>query len=140
MFNLSDKSWGIMWRNRRIVLGLLMLVSSVWSSTGFLTDAQQNHRTDALCVWDKRSDEGSDKAQKIMYNQQSRQREAMRYQIIASEACEPLARRIEEVRGLAMWIDFDRYPIIGWNTLTIRNFAGISRPIYLSSNHLGEIS
>lgn len=96
MFNLSDKSWGIMWRNRSIVLGLLMLVSSVWSSTGFLTDAQQSHRTDALCVWDKRSDEGSDKAQKIMYNQQSRQREAMRYQIIASEACEPLARRIEE--------------------------------------------
>ena len=91
-------------RNRSLVLGLLMLVSSVWSSTGFLTDAQQNqnlqpHRPDALCVWDKGGDEGNDKAQKIMYNQQSRQREAMRYQIIASEACEPLARRIEEVCG-----------------------------------------
>lgn len=48
------------------------------------------------------ANDGIDRAQKIMYNQQSRKREAMRYQIIAAEANEPLARRIEEVR----WIIF----------------------------------
>ena len=41
---------------------------------------------------------GSERARQIMYNQQSRKREMMTYQIIAAEACEPLARRIEEVR------------------------------------------
>jgi hypothetical protein len=85
------------------MLGLLMFVSLACFSNGFLTDAQQSknlqqHRSNTLCVWEKKSDDGNDKAQKIMYNQHSRQREAMRYQIIASEACEPLARRIEEVR------------------------------------------
>jgi len=91
-------------RSWNLVLGLLMLVCSVWCSTGFLTDAQQSQNLqrygqDSLCVSRPGGDEGSDRAQKIMYNQQSRQREAIRYQIIASEACEPLARRIEEVRG-----------------------------------------
>jgi phosphoribosylpyrophosphate synthetase len=33
-----------------------------------------------------------------MYNQQSRKREAIRYQIIAAEECEPLAKRMEEAR------------------------------------------
>ena len=33
----------------------------------------------------------------MMHSQRLRTRKATRYQIIASEACEPLARRIEEV-------------------------------------------
>ena len=41
--------------------------------------------------------ENNERAQRIMFNQQSRKREAMKYQIIAAEACEPLARRIEAV-------------------------------------------
>lgn len=35
-------------------------------------------------------------ARRIMYNQQSRKRECIHYQIIAAEACEQLARRMEE--------------------------------------------
>jgi hypothetical protein len=35
-------------------------------------------------------------ARRIMWNQHSRKRQAMQYQIIAAEPCEPLARRIEE--------------------------------------------
>ena len=43
------------------------------------------------------SENGNDRAQRIMYNQQAKKREDMRYKIIAAEACEPLARRMEEV-------------------------------------------
>jgi hypothetical protein len=43
------------------------------------------------------SDRGRpDIAQRIMYNQQARQRESIRYQIIAAEACESLALRMAE--------------------------------------------
>lgn len=62
-------------------------------SDGFL-QPHQNQRQET-CRWEK-NENGQDKAQKIMYNQQSRQREAMRYQIIAAEAVEPLAQRMEE--------------------------------------------
>jgi hypothetical protein len=41
-------------------------------------------------------DDSYDRAQRIMYNQQARKREAIRYQIIAAEACEPLARRMSQ--------------------------------------------
>jgi hypothetical protein len=40
------------------------------------------------------NDNDADLAQRIMYNQQARQRESIRYQIIAAEACEPLAMRM----------------------------------------------
>jgi hypothetical protein len=111
-----------MWRHRSLVSVLLMLVSSALSSNGFLTDTQQNqnhqhHRQETICVWDKRDGEGHDKAKKIMYNQQSKQREAMRYQIIASEACEPLARRMEEVR-VTCWIGRSRSHLGDRATLT----------------------
>ena len=36
------------------------------------------------------------RAQRSMYNQLNRQRESVRYQIIAAECCEPLARRMAE--------------------------------------------
>ncbi|KAG7337275.1 ribose-phosphate pyrophosphokinase [Nitzschia inconspicua] len=45
---------------------------------------------------DHNDDRGNDRAQRIMYNQQARQRESMRYQIIAAEACEPLAKRMAQ--------------------------------------------
>jgi hypothetical protein len=42
-------------------------------------------------------DESSyDLAQRIMYNQQARKREEIRYQIIASEACESMAKRMSQ--------------------------------------------
>jgi ribose-phosphate pyrophosphokinase len=45
---------------------------------------------------ERSKDDGSAIARKIMYNQQSRQRESVKYQIIAAEATAPLARRIED--------------------------------------------
>lgn len=77
----------------RRLLPWLMIISSAMSD-GFL-QPHQNQRQET-CRWEK-NENGQDKAQKIMYNQQSRQREAMRYQIIAAEAVEPLAQRMEEV-------------------------------------------
>ncbi len=81
--------------NGVIFLNLLLLVSSACSD-GFVQNQQNQQRKETICRWEKK-DNGQERAQKIMYNQQSRQREAMRYQIIAAEACEPLARRMEEV-------------------------------------------
>jgi len=42
------------------------------------------------------SEDSYDRAQRIMYNQQARKREAIRYQIIAAKACEPLAQRMAQ--------------------------------------------
>lgn len=42
------------------------------------------------------SSSSNDTAQRIMYNQQARKREAIRYQIIAAQACEPLAQRMAQ--------------------------------------------
>mmetsp|Transcript_9209 Transcript_9209/g.22599 ORF Transcript_9209/g.22599 Transcript_9209/m.22599 type:complete len:412 (-) Transcript_9209:1186-2421(-) len=47
-------------------------------------------------VDDLDDDISQERAQRIMYNQLSRKREAVRYQIISSEASEPLARRMTE--------------------------------------------
>jgi hypothetical protein len=100
VFQLSYKlTSDTMQRHRGRLLTLLMLISSAWSD-GFL-QPQQNQRQET-CRWEK-TESAQDKAQKIMYNQQSRQREAMRYQIIASEATEPLARRMEEVGRSLFW-------------------------------------
>jgi hypothetical protein len=93
-----------MQRHRGRLLPLLMLISAAWSD-GFLQPHQnQRHET---CRWEK-TESGQDKAKKIMYNQQSRQREAMRYQIIAVEATEPLARRMEEVGWSLCWTEHFR--------------------------------
>ena len=44
-----------------------------------------------------KNDESSyDLAQRIMYNQQARKREEIRYQIISSEACESMAKRMSQ--------------------------------------------
>ena len=58
-----------------------------------------NREINGSCLGGGSSDNhiGSERARQIMYNQQSRKREMMTYQIIAAEACEPLARRFEEV-------------------------------------------
>mmetsp|Transcript_11605 Transcript_11605/g.17038 ORF Transcript_11605/g.17038 Transcript_11605/m.17038 type:complete len:387 (+) Transcript_11605:52-1212(+) len=77
--------------NREIVTILLLFF--LVPSQGFLSK-----NTSPGCVsrrFETANDE-IDKAKKIMYHQQSRKREAMRYQIIAAEANEPLARRLEE--------------------------------------------
>ena len=76
-------------------LSLILLFASFVVSTGGFVQHSQTGSSDSCRFASE--DEDADKAHKIMYNQQSRKREAMTYQIIAAEACEPLARRIEEV-------------------------------------------
>jgi hypothetical protein len=73
---------------------ILVLFVKLLGTAAFL---QQSNQNDMACRSESSGD-GSDKASRIMFNQQSRKREAMRYQIIAAEACEPLARKMEEVR------------------------------------------
>jgi len=75
-------------------LSLILLFASFVVSTGGFVQHSQTGSSDSCRFASE--DEDADKAHKIMYNQQSRKREAMTYQIIAAEACEPLARRIEE--------------------------------------------
>mmetsp|Transcript_28746 Transcript_28746/g.32217 ORF Transcript_28746/g.32217 Transcript_28746/m.32217 type:complete len:418 (+) Transcript_28746:58-1311(+) len=48
-------------------------------------------------VDDKNVDADADKAQQLMYDQLTRKRTSVRYQIIAAEVCEPLARRMTEI-------------------------------------------
>lgn len=72
---------------------LILLLASFVSTKAFIQKTQQRSES---CQFEN-NDNGVDKAQKIMYNQQSRKREGMRYQIIAAEACEPLAQRMTEV-------------------------------------------
>ena len=74
---------------------IILIAAGFISTTGAFV--QQNQPASDTCG-------NVDKAQKIMYNQQSRKREAMRYQIIAAEASEPLARRMEEVRRLCRFL------------------------------------
>ena len=62
-------------------------ISSSTSSSFVRRSVRMYHRTDS---------ESSDMAKRIMFNQQSRRREAITYQIIASEAATPLARRMAE--------------------------------------------
>ena len=84
--------------------------------------------------------DGTDRAQRIMYNQQSRKREGMRYQIIAVEACEPLARRMEEVRvnlPKSFPNKFDENPDIHILDFFFEFiFLGLSRSIHFPSDKM----
>jgi len=61
------------------------------------TDENENDDDDDTCI-ENGNDECSNysQAHRIMFNQLSRQRVSVRYQIVASEACEPMARRMAE--------------------------------------------
>lgn len=78
----------------RTVLSLtaLLLLSSSVSAW-----AQQNQSCPPKTVLSESSDDREKEvAHRIMWNQHSRKRQAMQYRIIAAEACEPLARRMEQ--------------------------------------------
>lgn len=82
--------------NGRISFWLLVVaVASVLSRADAFLQQAGGSNIDS-CRYET-GESGHDRAQRIMYNQQSRQREAMRYQIIAAEACEPLARQMEQM-------------------------------------------
>ena len=66
----------------------------------------------------------------MMHSQRLRTRTATRYQIVASEACEPLARRIEEVRD-----GIDQAVIDAWNAQHLQ-FANYFRRILTDSNFI----
>jgi hypothetical protein len=72
----------------------LLAASGFVCSYGFLQN-NQGSKPLASCRYETGQSD-NDRAQQIMYNQQSRKREAIRYQIIAAEECEPLAVRMEE--------------------------------------------
>mmetsp|Transcript_102398 Transcript_102398/g.153464 ORF Transcript_102398/g.153464 Transcript_102398/m.153464 type:complete len:372 (-) Transcript_102398:117-1232(-) len=72
---------------------MLLLFVKLLGTAAFLPQFTQ---CEMSCRLESSSDE-NDKASQIMFHQQSRKREAMRYQIIAAEACEPLARKMEEL-------------------------------------------
>jgi hypothetical protein len=81
------------WTGKHVFLFLLAMSGAV-GSHGFLQHNQGGGPPDS-CRHETGED-GNDRAQRIMYKQQHRKREAIRYQIIAAEECEPLARRMEE--------------------------------------------
>ena len=83
---------------------LMLLVKVLGAAAFFPYSSQgQTNNGDLTCRYESSCDDnnngiGSSSRNSIMFQQQSRKREAMKYHIIAAEACEPLARRMEEVR------------------------------------------
>ncbi|VEU39616.1 unnamed protein product [Pseudo-nitzschia multistriata] len=65
------------------------------SATGF-DGSSELYGSEGSREEDIDEDASYERAQRIMYNQLSRKRESVRYQIIAAEACEPLAMRMAE--------------------------------------------
>jgi hypothetical protein len=70
-----------------VALLLLSSTASAWAQQ------RQGRPQTALC---ERNDREKEVAHRIMWNQHSRKRQSMQYRIIASEACEAMARRMEE--------------------------------------------
>jgi hypothetical protein len=94
---------------------ILVLFVKLLGAAAFV---QQSNQSDMTCRLESAGD-ANDKAGQIMYHQQCRKREAMRYQIIAAEACEPLARKMEEVKNDNIFI--------------IRNIASLEFSSFLTS-------
>jgi hypothetical protein len=84
-------------KSARGSLGAFWLLLFVMRSkaNAFVPTPYDSSSRDNSCRYEN-AENGHDRAQRIMFNQQSRKREAMRYQIISVEACEPLAQRIAE--------------------------------------------
>ena len=87
-------------------------------------------------------------ARRIMYHQHRKQRENMRYQIIASEQCESLGRRIEDVSSVLLanarnffWSSSSEEKLESNMSLTQAfSFAPeIPWQIHLSPNQMGQI-
>lgn len=68
----------------------MLLLTQLVLSNGF---APQGRPRAEVCQQESKNDDTSDKA---MRNMHFKERESMRYQIIAAEVCEPLARRMQE--------------------------------------------
>jgi hypothetical protein len=94
MFLSDSRRPACQWTGKHFFL-FLLAVSGIVSSYGFLQNNNQGGGQPDSCRYEA-GESGHDRAQRIVYNQQSRKREAIRYQIIAAEECEPLARRIEK--------------------------------------------
>lgn len=65
--------------------------SSAFHCSGYVFRPRASFKVEASA----QDDEFQERARHIMYNQQSRRREAIRYQVIASEASEDLAKQME---------------------------------------------
>lgn len=88
-----------------------------------------------------------DRAQRIMYNQQARQRAALRYQIIAAEACEPLATRMAQQypdRFTFHPTNWSKFPD-GTDNIEIGGFTPVNlisgeRVLFLASFHNNDVT
>ena len=69
----------------------LLLLSSTVSAW-----AQQRQTCPPHTILNESEDRDKEVAHRIMWNQHSRKRQSMQYRIIAAEACEPMARRMEQ--------------------------------------------
>jgi phosphoribosylpyrophosphate synthetase len=85
----------------RTVLSFVLIAKSISNSAAFVetplwkSSAWLKPRRFAYLHRSSTSAEDKEMAHRIMYKQQLRKRESMHYQIIAAEAVEPLARRME---------------------------------------------
>jgi ribose-phosphate pyrophosphokinase len=86
-------------------------------------------------------------AKRIMYNQQARKRESMHYQIIAAEAVEPLAKRMEETYPdrftfhTTKWNKFpDGTDNISMGGFTPQNLISGEHVLFLASFHNNDVT
>jgi ribose-phosphate pyrophosphokinase len=106
-------------------------------------------RSTKLCRYASPSDSINDKkrAQQIMYNQQSRRRESMHYQVISAEASNPLARRMEEsypdrfTHHETKWNKFpDGTDNIQMGGFTPENLISGEHVLFLASFHNNDVT
>ena len=122
----------------------LILLSTAWVSIeSFLVRTPSILRS----VVALQMNETKEMATRIMYNQQSRRRESMHYQIIAAEPCEALARRMEEAHPdrftfhPTQWKKFpdgtDEIEIGGFHP---RNLISGEHVLFLASFHNNDVT
>lgn len=85
-------------KKRRLTFGLLIaaLFGSMAASGCFVPAGGDRSCPDSVSLHESSQNGDKVMAHKIMWNQHSRKRQSMQYRIIAAEACESMARRMEE--------------------------------------------
>lgn len=131
-----------------LLLALLLLVN-LMVSNGFVPDSFVGARVQkrSQSSYREMASDLNDKAHKIMLNQQTRKREDRRYQIIAAEAAEPLARRLEETYPERFtyhptkWGKFsDGTDNIEIGGFTPRNLVSGEHVLFLASFHNNDVT
>lgn len=137
-----------LWMLVGLAIGSFRGVNSFTSNNAARPSFVSRSTTDTAQYASSQSD-ANDKemAKRIMFNQQARKRESMHYQIIAAEAAEPLARRLEEAhpdRFTFHPTNWDKFPdgtdCIQMGGFTPENLISGEHVLFLASFHNNDVT